>query len=69
MDDANIPSLLSLPYLGFTSKDDPIYLQTREFVLSSSNPFYFSGSVAKGVGGKLLFFFLFFLLYFSYLFL
>jgi len=51
MDDANIPSLLSLPYLGFLKKDDPLYLRTREFVLSSSNPFFFSGSAGKGIGG------------------
>ena len=40
-DDANLPSLLSLPYLGFASKDDPLYLNTRALVLSNKNPFYF----------------------------
>jgi meiotically up-regulated gene 157 (Mug157) protein len=49
MDDANIPSLLSLPYLGFTTLQDPLYLRTREFVLSGNNPFFFSGTYA-GVG-------------------
>lgn len=33
MDDANIPSLLSLPYLGYNKKDDAVYQHTREFLL------------------------------------
>lgn len=51
MDDANIPSLLSLPYLGAVDSTDPIYLRTREYVLSSNNPFFFKGSMAEGIGG------------------
>jgi len=51
MDDANIPSLLSLPYLGGVKKTDPIYINTRKMVLSKSNPFYFSGKAGKGIGG------------------
>jgi len=51
MDDANIPSLLSLPYLGALEKDDPIYLNTRKLVLSEDNPFFFSGKAASGIGG------------------
>jgi meiotically up-regulated gene 157 (Mug157) protein len=51
MDDANIPSLLSLPFLGYFAPNHPNYLATRSFVLSSANPFYFTGSVAHGVGG------------------
>ena len=50
MDDANVPSLLSLPYLGFCAKDDPVYLNTRRFILSKENPYYYSGSAACGVG-------------------
>lgn len=50
MDDANVPSLLSVPYLGYCSADDEIYKNTREFVLSSENPYYFKGTVAEGVG-------------------
>ncbi len=34
MDDANVPSLLSLPYLGFVDKNDEIYLNTRRALLS-----------------------------------
>lgn len=49
-DDANTPSLLSLPLLGWCAVDDPAYLRTRNFVLSPDNPFYFTGTVAAGVG-------------------
>jgi meiotically up-regulated gene 157 (Mug157) protein len=50
MDDANVPSLLSMPYLGTINRDDPLYLRTRRFVLSDSNPYYFSGISGHGVG-------------------
>jgi meiotically up-regulated gene 157 (Mug157) protein len=50
MDDANIPSLLALPYLGYVAKDDPVYLRTREFLLSSNNPYFFSGQAGEGIG-------------------
>lgn len=48
MDDANIPSLLSLPYLGYNSD---AYAKTRAFVLSAANPWFFSGAAGEGVGG------------------
>ena len=51
MDDANVPSLLSLPYLGCVSPDDEIWQNTRRFVLSTDNPCYFEGTALKGVGG------------------
>ena len=41
MDDANIPSLLSFPYLGDPRKKDPLYLATRKFILSDNNPYFF----------------------------
>lgn len=50
MDDANIPSLLSAPYLGYCSADDPVYQNTRRFVLSPANPTYAAGKAARGVG-------------------
>jgi len=53
MDDANVPSLLSIPYLGYTSAHDPnneIAENTRKFVLSKKNPYYYEGSLAKGIG-------------------
>ncbi|KJE97157.1 twin-arginine translocation pathway signal [Capsaspora owczarzaki ATCC 30864] len=51
MDDANIPSLLSLPYLGYINASDALYQRTRAAVLSSTNPWYFSGAATDGVGG------------------
>lgn len=50
MDDANVPSLLSLPWLAYCDKDDPIYKNTRAYVLSKKNPYYYEGSFAKGIG-------------------
>lgn len=50
MDDANVPSLLSMPYLGTMTADDPDYVRTRKWILSSKNPFYFSGTAGEGVG-------------------
>jgi meiotically up-regulated gene 157 (Mug157) protein len=50
MDDANVPSLLSMPYIGYCAKDNPIYLATRKFVLSDENPFHYRGSAAAGIG-------------------
>jgi hypothetical protein len=51
MDDANVPNLLSLPYLDAVSGKDPLYQSTRRFVLSEDNPFFFKGGAAEGVGG------------------
>jgi len=51
MDDANAPSLLSLPYFGCCAADDPIYLNTRAFVLSDDNPYFFRGRAGEGIGG------------------
>ncbi len=50
MDDANVPSLLSMPYFGYCNKDNELYLNTRRWVLSNDNPFYFEGTAAKGIG-------------------
>ena len=52
IDDANIPSLLSIPYIGYASADDEIYKNTRAFLLSRDNPFYFEGKYAKGIGSR-----------------
>jgi meiotically up-regulated gene 157 (Mug157) protein len=51
MDDANVPSLLSLCYLHFASATDPIYRNTRQYVLSVDNPFFFKGKAGEGIGG------------------
>ena len=50
MDDANIPSLISQPYLGYTDLRDPVYCRTRKMLLSSDNPYYYEGTCAKGIG-------------------
>jgi len=51
MDDANVPSLLSLPYLGCCASNDPSYRRTRAFVLSADNPYFFRGRAGEGIGG------------------
>ncbi|MDF2542076.1 MAG: glycosyl hydrolase [Herbinix sp.] len=50
MDDANSPSLLSMPYIGYCEKEDELYQNTRKFILSKHNPYYIEGTYAKGVG-------------------
>ena len=51
MDDANVPSLLSLAYLDPSLADDPVYRNTRRFVWSSSNPYFWKGKAGEGIGG------------------
>jgi len=50
MDDANVPSLLSIPLLGWCDRHDPVYVATRAFLLTDRNPYYHRGSVAVGQG-------------------
>ena len=51
LDNANVPSLLSLPYLGAIPLNDPVYQNTRRLVLSADNPFFYNGTAAAGIGG------------------
>ena len=51
MDDGAVPSLLSLPYFDVVSPGSALYLNTRRFILSDSNPYYCSGKAASGPGG------------------
>ena len=52
MDDANVPSLLSLPYLGFVNSTDEVYQNTRKMITSKDgNPYYLEGSDFHGIGG------------------
>lgn len=51
MDDANAPSLLSLPYLCDVDVNDPIYQNTRKLVWSEYNPYFFKGKAGEGIGG------------------
>lgn len=48
MDDANVPSLMSLAYLGAHKPEDALYKRTRQFLLSESNPYYLKGEAAEG---------------------
>ena len=50
MDDSNVPSLLSLPYLDAVPVDNSLYQNTRKFILSDSNPYFFKGKYAEGSG-------------------
>jgi meiotically up-regulated gene 157 (Mug157) protein len=49
-DDANVPNLLSAPYIGYMPANDRYYLDTRAFLLSQDDPLYYSGNVARGIG-------------------
>ena len=51
MDDSNAPSLLSMAYLGDVDVNDPIYRNTRRFVWSEDNPYFFKGTAGEGIGG------------------
>lgn len=51
MDDANVPSLLALPYLDVVKASDAVYQNTRSYVLSENNPFFFKGKAGEGIGG------------------
>lgn len=52
MDDANLPSLLALPLMGFVKQDDPIYQNTRRMILSKDgNPYFLAGRAFSGIGG------------------
>jgi len=51
MDDANVPSLIAMPYLGDIDVNDPIYQNTRRFVWSKNNPYFFKGKAGEGIGG------------------
>jgi len=51
MDDANVPNILSLPYLGYCTNDEPVYINSRKFSLSKHNPWFSEGKYAKGIGG------------------
>lgn len=53
MDDANYPSLLALPLMGFVEATDETYQNTRRMLLSkASNPYYLKGREFRGIGGE-----------------
>ena len=52
MDDANLPSLLALPLMGFVDASDKTYQNTRKMILEKAgNPYYLSGKGFSGIGG------------------
>ncbi len=51
MDDANVPSLLAMAYLGDVERTDPVYENTRRFVWSEENPWFWRGAAGEGIGG------------------
>ena len=51
MDDANVPSLLSIPLLGYPY-ESTVYENTRHFIFNPANPYYFAGRYASGVGSS-----------------
>lgn len=52
MDDANVPSLLALPIMGFVERDDMVYQNTRRMLLNKQgNPYFLEGSAFSGIGG------------------
>ncbi|KAG4428639.1 hypothetical protein IFR05_015876 [Cadophora sp. M221] len=52
MDDANVPSLLALPIMGFLERTDPVYQNTRKMLLNKAgNPYYLEGRAFHGIGG------------------
>ena len=50
MDDANVPSLLSIPFLGYVSAENEVYQNTRRLILSDANPYFYKGQAASGIG-------------------
>lgn len=50
MDDANVPSLLAMSYLGYEPESQEVADNTRKLILSEANPFYYSGTKLSGIG-------------------
>ncbi|HEY3441230.1 MAG TPA: glycoside hydrolase family 125 protein [Paludibaculum sp.] len=51
MDDANVPSLIALPYIGACAAGDAVYRNTRAFILSEDDMYFFRGRAGAGLGG------------------
>lgn len=51
-DDSNLPSILSMAYLGFVDVKDETYQNTRKFILSEKNKFFYARGELNGVGSS-----------------
>ncbi|WP_433527829.1 glycoside hydrolase family 125 protein [Sphingomonas paucimobilis] len=51
MDDANVPSLSGMAYLGCVDPTDPLWQRTVAACWSTNNPWYFEGKALTGIGG------------------
>ncbi len=51
MDDANVPSLSGLAYLGCVDPADPVWRRTADAAWSETNPWFFRGRAGEGIGG------------------
>ena len=51
MDDANMPSLSALAYLGCVAQDDRLFRDTEARCWSPANPYFFRGPAGEGIGG------------------
>ncbi|MDX5986099.1 glycoside hydrolase family 125 protein [Sphingomonas echinoides] len=51
MDDANVPSLSGLAYLGCVAQSDPLWQRTQAAAWGPDNPYFFKGKAGEGIGG------------------
>ena len=52
IDEPNMPNLLSLPYFDAKHTHDGVYLNTRQMLFSTFNPYYIQGKSATGLGSS-----------------
>ena len=52
MEDAGIPGLITIPYLGYGKLSDEIYINSRKFALSKANPYFYSAKTVEGIGSQ-----------------
>jgi hypothetical protein len=52
MEDAGVPGLITIPYLGYGKTEDDIYVRSRKFALSPANPYFYQGKNIEGIGSQ-----------------